>query len=750
MVKRKSRGSNNRGSPKFRGRGGGFGRGGGRGDPPPVGFDIYDFPVQMWAEHDGQQPFVTPRGRGRGYRARGSNRGSRGSAPVSRTNTPSRGNSTFPPKASSPSRGNGTFQPRSSTPSREFSGGHDHSGIGLSHGPKRKSNLGSSAPLSSLLYESRPLLRPILFVKSTMTPLLFQQEEELLQPTVEDIDDAEENRIPTADRIAQVIGGLDLGDEEEIEEIDFNDTERLLEIQANPGKTSKMAWEEQFTGYYQSTNNSAALLGGNEKLAHANEDQTIELSSANVVDGTTEITVDSQPENANEETEDITMITRDAKLVSTGGVGVGSSGFGSMGFFIDTTPSQIVAPSQISERTTSSHVLGEALDDDEDIIVYVAPHPRSGRLTPAISTSNANIPTKLSTTSMLTGLSTITEPPPPTNAQESVEAEIPEPAPSTSRFAAVKKPRQFVSPLLLASPSTQRKAKLRVRMHEARYVRQRKWKKRSMFSFAAERQDKEWQDLDGPDPRWEERRRGDSDIDWGDEESKQREAAAEPSTGPDGMDVDPELLDEKSIGALGLFADGMLGQERSQHLTMDDIADIEQLKQEDEASEGGAEGSSDEGGEAGEQDSDEEDKDVNAVFEMEEERMVGEALEQSDEDEESEEEEESEDELSSGSSFRKRLESIRRLPTKRSPKNPRQLDDDDEGEAEFDEGYAWESDDYINRMQELVDEAEDIMTGRDRKERKLLFKAINNGNYEDLSTFTVAKRKKDKPAHLPP
>jgi hypothetical protein len=53
MVKRKSRGSNNRGSPKFRGRGGGFGRGRGRGDPPPVGFDIYDFPVQMWAEHDG-------------------------------------------------------------------------------------------------------------------------------------------------------------------------------------------------------------------------------------------------------------------------------------------------------------------------------------------------------------------------------------------------------------------------------------------------------------------------------------------------------------------------------------------------------------------------------------------------------------------------------------------------------------------------------------------------------------------------
>lgn len=43
-------------------------------------------------------------------------------------------------------------------------------------------------------------------------------------------------------------------------------------------------------------------------------------------------------------------------------------------------------------------------------------------------------------------------------------------------------------------------------------------------------------------------------------------------------------------------------------------------------------------------------------------------------------------------------------------------------------------------MQDLVDEAEDIMAGSDRKERKWLFKAINNGNHDDLSTFTVASK----------
>ena len=130
---------------------------------------------------------MTPRGRGRGYGERGFNRGSRGSAPFPRTNTPSRGNPAFQPGASTSSRGNGAFQSRSSTPSRGIRGGHSHPGIGLLPQPTRKSKLGSSAPLSSLLYESRPLLRPVVFVRSSLAPVLFQQEEELLQPTVEEI-----------------------------------------------------------------------------------------------------------------------------------------------------------------------------------------------------------------------------------------------------------------------------------------------------------------------------------------------------------------------------------------------------------------------------------------------------------------------------------------------------------------------------------------------------------------------------------
>ena len=43
------------------------------------------------------------------------------------------------------------------------------------------------APLTSLLYQERPLLRPIVFVPSTLKPVLFDQVEDLLKPVVEEV-----------------------------------------------------------------------------------------------------------------------------------------------------------------------------------------------------------------------------------------------------------------------------------------------------------------------------------------------------------------------------------------------------------------------------------------------------------------------------------------------------------------------------------------------------------------------------------
>ena len=48
-------------------------------------------------------------------------------------------------------------------------------------------NLRPDAPLTRLLYEERPLLRPIVFVASALNPVLFDQDEDLLKPGVEEV-----------------------------------------------------------------------------------------------------------------------------------------------------------------------------------------------------------------------------------------------------------------------------------------------------------------------------------------------------------------------------------------------------------------------------------------------------------------------------------------------------------------------------------------------------------------------------------
>ena len=50
-----------------------------------------------------------------------------------------------------------------------------------------KSRMGAGVPLSKLLSEDRPLLRPIVFVRSVHTATLFEEEEEILKPLAEDV-----------------------------------------------------------------------------------------------------------------------------------------------------------------------------------------------------------------------------------------------------------------------------------------------------------------------------------------------------------------------------------------------------------------------------------------------------------------------------------------------------------------------------------------------------------------------------------
>lgn len=105
-------------------------------------------------------------------------------------------------RASTPPRGRGSGRggfSASNTPSRAIDspGGRgrgrgrqphvgDSPGRGRGRG-RSGSKLRPGVPLSELLYRDRPYLRPVVFVRSVHTRTLFQEEEEILQPVVEEV-----------------------------------------------------------------------------------------------------------------------------------------------------------------------------------------------------------------------------------------------------------------------------------------------------------------------------------------------------------------------------------------------------------------------------------------------------------------------------------------------------------------------------------------------------------------------------------
>lgn len=79
-------------------------------------------------------------------------------------------NANYTPPSRGRGRGRGDFIPNDARGGRGSRGGNY----------TRK-----SGPLSEQLYQERPFLRPITFVKSQLTPSLFMDEEEIFEPVVE-------------------------------------------------------------------------------------------------------------------------------------------------------------------------------------------------------------------------------------------------------------------------------------------------------------------------------------------------------------------------------------------------------------------------------------------------------------------------------------------------------------------------------------------------------------------------------------
>ncbi len=577
-----------------------------------------------------------------------------------------------------------------------------------------------SGPLSNLLYEDRPYLRPIKFVPSEQARFLFQEEEEILKPVVEDVgtsspildilrinactDDQEESHVPTADQVSRVFSGAfrppppidnepNSNSDFELEEIDFNDLsafQQKVDEEAvsnpTPAKVIEAIVEDRFTGIFVAPQESHMHVDEQleiiEKETTSSPSPSVEASEAEVVatervrvdameatydtaiqhitldrattvhatltpqtlQPTTEVEVvleiapseqlaeavelqlpheksdASSPTTIQLELEPSTLCISSDDIVLDAQVPSMSE---SPLFFVDLKPS----PISLSHITSSAATpLGA---DDEDIIVYDAPLPRSRASTPHETNRLAFTP-----------VSSVIK-----------ELEQRQKARAIGSFVT---PHKTESIILSPGPSTTKKTVLR-RRHK---LDQRR-KKRALGSFAdraADVAEAQLYEQNTRDPRDFERRQGDSDVDWGDSD------ADEEAEGSNGMEVDPEL--ELDVDTMKRFAQGMSGEWKS----MDDVADEARMQQEDEDEE-----------ENTSSDDSDDDMDVTQAIEQDEGDMLG----------------ESEEDYTPDSSFQARLQALR-LGSREKGKGRAAPDDEDSDKDDSKLNNSWteEDDDF--------------------------------------------------------
>ncbi|KAF9526875.1 hypothetical protein CPB83DRAFT_908087 [Crepidotus variabilis] len=752
------------------------GRGGGRGGYPNPSAALLeeglDLNIQMYANAaTNDRPSTPGRGRGRGNftpRGKGTPRG--GTPGGSGSSTPNRGRG----------RGRG-FGPR---------GGRHVEGIGSS--PQSRGGISRpNTTLSNLLYQERPLLKPIIFVPSVHSKVLFQDnDDELLKAIVEDVDDTERSHVPTAERVSRVFSGsvphFGAEDEEgaaedleEIEEVDFNDIGKLFEPNATSNsktrinKAQKFIAEEQFTGAYLRTSSSALPMNvAVEALAKQVEEQ---LSTAG--DDAPEVSIVESTANIGSLAETITT----EQL-----------------FFVDTKPTTV----QSDLRPGVNVELPTALQDDEDdIIVYVAPHPRHSStaaspderdaLRPMSTTEDKAMPqNQAPDTSMFT----------PYVPPLFITSAIPDVTPAStskpptasvsfsfaSSKAGVNESGSSTPARLLAPPvTTPRLSKMwKYKLNRASAKKNKgkakgKGKKgRGTFgSFGAMREEALLAAaLDaGRDSRFHERRRGDSDLEWGDSDNEvqpddmqrvlemlqsrtsKSKGKAKALENDHGMEIDSDL----DLSAMQSFIGGMLGHDAGQHITLDDFEDEKLMKMEDEE-QAGERGSS---GDEGEADDSADDKEVDEVLNKEEALLISEAIEvdgpieledsEEDDDDDDDDDDELDEDKTPRSSFQARLERLRANALRtRTDADSDAEDSDEDDEDDWFLRYLTKAEQdnvYLDDIEDLLDENQAMLYGTDRRKIKQVFNSISNGDYDDFDDFsTPARRRKDKGKGLQP
>lgn len=345
-------------------------------------------------------------------------------------------------------------------------------------------------------------------------------------------------------------------------------------------------------------------------------------------------------------------------------------------FYIDTTstvPAPTPAYNSKDELIAIDRVTADALGEDDEVIVYVAPHPRVSKA-PAPPEPPRSLPLTsvlMGTTSTFTstmaspqivdnhsniGVSSIPTPP----TFESVSFSFTNGDPPTT---SPSKQQPRTRPTFTAGERV--KAKAKARKKEARAARRRLERMAMFGSFGAlmsKAQLRGGEDRKHRDPRWEERRRGDSDISWGDTDEDDdggQVGGAEVTTeldevanGVGAMKLDTDI----DIQAMRAFVRGMNAND-GRHVTMDDIADEERMRLEDVQSDLGESEASDRDIEVEEGSVGDEDKLIRDTEEM----VMGDPPDEAPSDSDDNEDEHSEEiDQSPNTVLRTRLERLRK------------------------------------------------------------------------------------------
>ena len=395
-----------------------------------------------------------------------------------------------------------------------------------------------TASLSQLLYEDRPLLKPISFVRSKQNPTLFLKEDEIFKPVAEEAGqcivsphvtllivllpsgEQEASHIPTAERVFRIFHGDGVlnstdspSDVEELLEIDFTDLGRIM-----------------------------------------NEVEGLEAAAVLSKKGT-----GTGAENEKDQ------------------VGIATVAEHFKGFCIDTKPSSL-RPSHLPiDPTSGQHpearaAQSEDMDEDDEIIVYDAPLPRNGKLatyqvqssstaTASLSPAVASGPISVHRGTYGPSYVAIFPPEPVPQCNPAPPSPTP-PSPlkfwdaSASVFSGSSEPSSCAQ-----GPS---------------HISSRRMDRYATFgSFGAIRAEIALCNLD---PRVDEQRRGDSDVDWGG-------STSEDSADDEGMLVDQDI-DTHSMEAFvkGMSTSGMV------HVSADDLEDEEKIRAEHEETNDGESG----------------------------------------------------------------------------------------------------------------------------------------------------------------